>query len=115
MTMSPEFFSRTEHTARKEHKCVECSCVIRKGELYERISGKWEGDVGSYHTCMRCQPLQSWAIGESDEPLGIGELYSFLSDYGTELCADRPGLLFNIGRQVVKIRARARADGARRW
>lgn len=45
-------------TARKEHKCCECGRIIRKGEKYQLIEGKWEGVFDRFKTCMQCQAIR---------------------------------------------------------
>lgn len=54
----PEFYERSIVAARKEHHCCECGTVIVKGERYERVSGKWEGDMETFKTCMPCVELR---------------------------------------------------------
>lgn len=56
---APSFYSRAIRKARKEHKCEECSGVIRPGESYEYVCGKWEW-VDSFKTCERCVDIRQW-------------------------------------------------------
>lgn len=46
--------------ARKQHKCDECSRVIRPGESYFRFAGTWEGDFWSTRFCATCVKLIDW-------------------------------------------------------
>lgn len=57
---APEFYCRSTPTARKVHRCYECSGEIRPGERYERVSGKWDGEIGVYLTCERCFDIRQW-------------------------------------------------------
>lgn len=50
----PEFYNINTPKARKEHICCECWRKILIGERYERISGKWDGEVDSFATCDEC-------------------------------------------------------------
>lgn len=65
----PEFFSDSEHIAKKEHQCSECLRDILPGEAYRRESGKWDGEFKTYKTCYDCLSLRaeffcSWIYGE---------------------------------------------------
>lgn len=55
---SPDFFDERIVRARKSHKCCECSDEIPVGVEYERVSGKWDGDVCSYRTCLACRDIR---------------------------------------------------------
>ncbi len=51
---APDFYDLSKKKARKEHKCSECNSTIKIGEIYEYVSGKWEGDISIYKTCPDC-------------------------------------------------------------
>ncbi len=55
----PELYSERNVQARKKHKCCECNETICKGDVYERIIGKWDGDFGSFATCATCAKIRS--------------------------------------------------------
>src|ERR1700676_4618936 len=57
---APEFYTVEHRTARKEHRCYECSGRILPGEKYQYSFGKWDGDIGEFHTCERCLDLRQW-------------------------------------------------------
>ena len=57
---TPEFFVKQTPTARKAHRCGECGRTIRPGEIYERVRGKWNGDVGTEKTCAHCVAARAW-------------------------------------------------------
>lgn len=56
--------------ARKEHVCCECRKPIAKGQLYEYISGVWDGRPDSFKTCLLCVEIRDhfacrgWIFGE---------------------------------------------------
>lgn len=50
----PEFVDERVVEARKKHVCTECRREIVPGEKYERASGKWDGCIETYKTCMDC-------------------------------------------------------------
>ena len=47
----PDFTSTKMFTAKKDHKCIECKGVIKKGEQYEKTVGKWDGNFDTFKTC----------------------------------------------------------------
>ena len=49
----PEFCTTKKVKARKSHKCSECRREIKAGEIYERVTGKWD-DIETYKTCTTC-------------------------------------------------------------
>jgi hypothetical protein len=54
----PEFCDTTWPKARKEHRCYECGYAIKRGEQYERVTGKWNGEMSTFATCERCADLR---------------------------------------------------------
>ena len=44
--------------ARKLHKCCECGTDIWPGEIYERCTGKWEGEISTFATCRFCAGMR---------------------------------------------------------
>lgn len=55
---APEFLSTSFHTARKQRACSECGELIRPGDKYEYVRGKWDGEFDAFHTCVGCQRLR---------------------------------------------------------
>lgn len=43
--------------ARKAHRCYECGEIIRTGDRYERVSGKWDGKWDTYRFCLPCSEI----------------------------------------------------------
>lgn len=54
-----EFFSERMVKARKDHVCTECGDTIKKGDTYEYVVGKWEGDFDYYKTCQTCKNIRN--------------------------------------------------------
>ena len=50
----PTFYDCRMPKGRKEHKCCECLCAIRKGEKHEYVAGVWSGEFSSFRTCEKC-------------------------------------------------------------
>lgn len=103
---SPEFYSeRTISSARGQHKCSECGRQILKGEGYQSISGKWDGDFYTNKTCAHCLELKNyvkahipcfcWAFGELIET-SIEEIRGYANV--------TPGLLFGAYRRLAGIK-----------
>lgn len=80
-----EFFSSTKRRARKEHKCGECRDVIRKGELYIRYFGVFEGDPFCGVECMCCSDWRSALAERADCRPSEGELRSCLLEEYEEM------------------------------
>jgi hypothetical protein len=72
-----DFQTESTPIARKVHSCGECQGHIELGQKYQLISGSWDGDMGSFKTCMSCVDARTWATGQP-EWAGDGEhLYYF--------------------------------------
>ena len=65
-------------TARKDHKCYECTAVIPKGAQYEFVKGCWDGAWSSYRTCLLCVEIRGHFA--CDEGWLIGEVWSQLEE-----------------------------------
>ena len=55
---TPEFISIRNSIAQKPYKCIECRSVIKAGEKYERVVGKWDGQISVVRTCRICQQIK---------------------------------------------------------
>lgn len=64
--------------ARKDHRCIECRRSIPRGAEYERISGKWEGEFSTSHTCLDCMNIRNGL--SCGEAVSIGELWQDVHD-----------------------------------
>ena len=49
-----EFWEPRIVRARKEHECCECHETIHRGEEYEYLAYKFDGDFGIAKTCLSC-------------------------------------------------------------
>lgn len=43
--------------ARRQHRCYECGRPIQPGSVYERVSGRWEGEFSVYCFCIDCSSI----------------------------------------------------------
>lgn len=106
---APEFYYAEIRKARTEHKCSECFSPIHKGERYEHVLGKWDGDVSTFDTCDRCLALKEYV--EAHVPCFCwthGHVREDALDTAREYDIDAPGLLFGAYRREVLIRGRMR-------
>lgn len=60
MSEHPSVYNMIVRTARKDHKCCECSGVIQKGEQYNYHSGVWDGEGASFKVCFDCDALRAY-------------------------------------------------------
>jgi hypothetical protein len=67
-----DFYSEDLVKARKPHRCCECDRDIGKGAVYERISGKCDGYIETYKTCMDCRHIRK---GLACGPVGLTMLW----------------------------------------
>ena len=88
MSEMPQCFTKTTPTAQKDHVCVECSGRISKGEVYQRVSGIWDGVGATYKTCAECSALRQEVIdivSDTDEFPAFGELGFHCGEFGGDL------------------------------
>ena len=85
----PEFCRTEMPRARKEHFCCECDRTIRVGEKYERVSGKWDGALAEFKTCLGCSRLRDVCCRPPFMMLREHIIESFDYDYvdGTSACS----------------------------
>jgi hypothetical protein len=81
--------------ARKEHRCGECARVIPKGEVYQRVSGKFDGEFFDDITCSQCAEIRSAFTCTERDQTGppAGELWSDIKEmmfpHLTTACFDK--------------------------
>lgn len=56
----PQAMREEWRTARKPHRCCECSAWITPRERYHYISGIWDHQAASFHTCVQCVQVRDW-------------------------------------------------------
>lgn len=110
----PSFFDVATPRARKAHRCDECRRTIEPGETYQRITGKWDGDIATYNRCAHCHAAIV-AIEELADKfdwcvcVSLGDARSQLRDFVRE---ERWPNTAPIGRVVVAMERRwKRFDG----
>jgi hypothetical protein len=54
----PSCHTQSFPTARKEHRCGECSETIAPGSRYERVTGVWDGRPDTLKTCLSCVEIR---------------------------------------------------------
>lgn len=52
-----DFYSQSEHVARKPHCCDFCSTAIDKGERYSRAVSVFEGEFGVWKEHLDCRAV----------------------------------------------------------
>lgn len=55
----PSFLCVEIRKAAKSHECCECEDPILQGTKYEYTTGKWDGSVSSYKTCLLCMEIRN--------------------------------------------------------
>ena len=83
MCEMPVCYALKQRVARKEHKCIECHGIIKKGELYDFHSGVWDGQGQSFKVCLDCEELRAEmevTAHYDDERIALGEIASSLTD-----------------------------------
>jgi hypothetical protein len=97
----PEAYREEQRTARKPHRCEDCSTPITPGTRYVYISGVWDGRGDSFHRCLECAAISDAArdagcitsiggtLEEAPEALVSGE-----HDDAPEALGRLAGLLF---------------------
>lgn len=100
----PSVYSKETRRARKEHKCVECGCIIKPGEQYEYMFGIWWNERSQAKTCQRCLDLREFV--ETNVPCFCWAHYNLHEDaletargYGYEVIGS--GLLFGTYRRKL--------------
>lgn len=55
----PEFSYEEIRRAAKVHQCCECREDILPGTKYEYTTGKWDGYMNTYKTCLLCVEIRN--------------------------------------------------------
>ena len=89
----PEVFREEFRKARKFHSCCECRSDIEPGDMYEYVSGLWDGHWSEYKTCEKCADLRE-SLNDVTCPYygGLEEAYTnWLTDGPNTLMAVKMG------------------------
>lgn len=70
----PEFYVEEYPISRKEHECCECGELIKKGQKYQKVAGKWDGDFQTYKTCMTCVKIRDTYCPNGSYFTGLADL-----------------------------------------
>ena len=110
----PEWITvRKVKAARKPHKCSECRAIIPAGAAYEYVTGKWDGHVQTFRTCVLCKELRDWAtISVPCFCWAYSNVHEDVREMVSEVRHGVPGFYFEYGRRMVRIK-RARRLGLR--
>jgi len=102
----PSFYVAEMRRARTKKRCEECGRAIAPGETYERVRGKWDGLIGSFHTCGDCVKIRNfvevsipcfcWAHGNLEEDAKIA-----IEDAYARARPEVAGMAFAVGRMLV--------------
>lgn len=83
-----QFYNEKEHRARKPYKCYECREAIAVGSWYVRITGKWDGDLLTFHFCVTCHEIQQvFSCGNGTE---FGTLWEQMDYIMSEMKTSSP-------------------------
>lgn len=115
----PACTTTLHRTARKCHTCTECRTTIQPGDVYEFVSGVWDGQASTFKTCTLCQNARNFYEGDCDSTSfrdsDMGA-YTFtqveqdLLDFAGD-CRPGTGLKFGAYRRAIEIKRRR--DAAR--
>lgn len=76
-----EFCCYEWRKARKPQHCNDCRSQVQPGSLYQHMTQKWEGDMGTFNFCLHCVGLRAGhhALDEDCNP-SIGEIRACARD-----------------------------------
>lgn len=103
-----QFYVAEIRTARKQHKCNECGRAVQPGERYEHVRAKWDGDMATVRTCVRCLSLREWV--KAHVPCFCWAHHDMIEDAintAQNYAHEAPGLLFGAYRRRVLIKRAA--------
>lgn len=77
-----EFYEVRTPKARKEHRCEDCNRTIAKGDVYHRVSGKFDGEFFDTITCAICIEIREAFTCDERDQSGPppGELWADMVD-----------------------------------
>lgn len=96
---TPDFERIEIRTARKQHKCDECSRIINVGEQYTYDFTVHGRDVDEYHTCQHCAVARKWLSNNCG-----GWIYSEVCEEIQEHAEEYPSIAMPLYRVAVGMR-----------
>lgn len=99
-------FTQAERTARRVHRCYECSREIELGERHEEYSGLHDDGARTwyrYRTCAHCVAARGWLLRECG-----GWLFGGVLEDLEEHWADPWARTLELGRLIILSRGRWR-------
>lgn len=68
----PDVYNAKLRRARKPRVCGECGDAIERGDIYEHVTGLWDGRWDKHDTCARCVNVRTdffrgWLFGQMVE------------------------------------------------
>ena len=117
--MMPSFAQTIHRTALKRHTCTECQGDIQPMDIYERVTGYWDGQFSTFKTCTHCEIardryVEVWGRLRLPEEghYSFGRVEEDITYAAPHF--DGTGVAFELYRHVVGMRQRRRAAIARR-
>ena len=114
--MMPSCFREIYRVARKRHKCCECGGIIEPLDVYQYISGVWDGEPESFKTCTPCVEARDFyeehfkeLRDPDDGAYTLTALQSDLTEAACDLFGCEPGFKFKTWRLVAKMKQRRAA------
>jgi hypothetical protein len=107
------FYERC-HTARKEHRCYDCSGKILPGQWYMAVGGLCEGEWWNGKICRSCWSAMQWV--KAHIPclcVSFGNMREELIEICREAQRQAPGLLFGLYRRLAGQKIMPRPTAAR--
>lgn len=107
----PSCCTTVNPSARKQHLCCECRGRIEKGEVYEKVTGIWDGSAYTFKTCRECVILRgllnSIEADTQDGPVP----YTMIEEHIDE-CGDLDN---ETGKEMRRIKTLRGAPFSRLW
>ena len=118
MTM-PTFCVERFPTARKRHRCCECRGFVEPFDIYQHVSGMWDGDFNTFKTCPHCLQARDFYIEDlgsrdfrdpDDGQFCFGQLFEDMREAADESNLYGTGLKFRAYRYIIEARMRYEAS-----
>lgn len=77
----PDVYRESFPRARKQYQCCECRSFIQPGDQYQHVFGVWDGDAGTFKTCLSCAELIAVYRHVTGECLCHCQLRESIQDY----------------------------------